>query len=91
MKRVLKWRVPIDGRPHAIGAGKVVHIDTQIQEPPDVVLVWTLETGARAVSPSRQALVVGTGHIEVPDGWKPLGSAKVNSGQIMWHVFGEPQ
>lgn len=83
-RRVLKWAVPVDDRPHEIGAGPVVLV--ACQDGPDVVQVWTDESAGGQVE-TRSARVYGTGQY-VPAGGGHLGS--VTAGSLVWHVFGSP-
>jgi hypothetical protein len=81
--KVLKWQVPLNDLPHAIGVGQVVLVAQQPHGRVDEVQVWTLETGADA---TREVRVFGTGHT-IPDGWEPIGSCLSVDGQFVWHVF----
>lgn len=85
MKRVLKWPVPVDGRPHAVGRGQVAHVGSSPENAgrTDRVDVWTIEDDRSRV-PDRAVQVFGTGH-EVPESAAYLGSVVV--GPLVWHVF----
>jgi hypothetical protein len=83
---VLKWRVPLDDRPHTIGAGQVVLVAQQPDGSNDEVQVWTLEI--RQPGPTREVQVFGTGH-KVPDRLVPVGSCLSADGLFVWHVFAE--
>jgi hypothetical protein len=81
--RVLKWRVPLDTQPHAIGAGQVVLVGQQPGGGSEVQ-VWTLE--ASDSGPTREVQVFGTGH-QIPDDMQPIGSCLSADGWYVWHVF----
>ena len=85
MKRVLKWSVPVDDKPHQIGSGKVVMVACQYG--PESAQVWTEESG---VGYDRQAQVYGTGH-HIPGDWSHLGSAVAADGRLVWHLYAEPE
>lgn len=78
--RVLKWTVPVDDRPHEIGAGKVMHV--ACQSDPTVVQVWTLELGKPQ---TKLAQVFGTGQPLPGSVVGFIGSAL--QGRYVWHVF----
>ncbi len=82
-KRVLKWNVPVDDRPHPTGAGKVLYV--QCQYGPDSVQVWTEESELTAGA-ERQVQVFGTGH-QVPFDAIYLGTAVAMDGALVWHLY----
>jgi len=91
--KILKWTVPVDDKPHSIGAGDVVHVDNQHGELNEVQ-VWTFEDPQ--INPytpynsnHRVVQVFGTGQ-ELPSLSHPLGSAIVAGGQLVWHVVELP-
>lgn len=85
MKRILKWPVAVDDKPHQIGGGPVVHVAIQGDE--YVIQVWTLEDDSPP-DPPRHALVIGTSQ-PVPARWEPIGS--VMAAPFVWHVVRSPQ
>lgn len=85
MRRVLKWDVPVNDQPAAVGSGPVVHIG--VQGDIAVVQIWTDETMPDDVpSVSRMVQVFGTGH-PVPADAVHLGSVVTAGGALVWHVF----
>jgi hypothetical protein len=82
VKRVLKWNVPVDDNPHAIGNGKVVHV--AVQGYPDTVQVWTEEAGDVRVT--RQVQVFGTGQ-ELRGAHGHIGSCLTGGNALVWHVY----
>lgn len=80
--RVLKWSVPVDDRPHPIGAGPVLHV--ACQNGPDSVEVWTLEFDEPG---TQQARVFGTGHPLPGSVEEHLGSTVTADGALVWHLF----
>lgn len=80
MKRVLKWTIPVDDKPHPIGRGRVVHVACLYG--PGQVEVWTEEYGSGVER--RMAQVYGTGHT-FSDGGEVAGSVITDVG-IVWHV-----
>lgn len=97
--RVLKWSVPVDSEPHQIGSGPVMLVACQrhftlahqVAGEPPTVEVWTFENdidvdlGTRG----RWVRVFGTGE-SLPEGTGAgyhLGSALMNGGALVWHVF----
>lgn len=80
-RRILKWPVPVDDRDHPIGAGAVVHVGCQ-GDNPAVVQVWTDEwhSDSPLVTLAR---VYGTGQ-PIPEGDVVVGSVIV--GPLVWHV-----
>ena len=91
MKRVLKWDVPVDDKPHPIGAGPVLHV--ACQSSPYVVQVWTEEEVPDALSaePTRYvvAQVYGTGHTYPGNGFA-VGTAFAGSTGLVWHLVTFP-
>lgn len=93
--RVLRWSVPIDDKPHPIGAGKVVLVATRVGPTPrNVVEVWTEEhlppEWPKVDPPLRTVQVFGTGH-EIPSLFdKHVGSCldAITNGSLVWHVYG---
>ena len=85
-KQVLKWNVPVDDRPHRIGAGEVVHVGCQFG--PESVQVWTEESALTRGS-ERRVRVFGTGQ-KVPFDALHLGSTVTSNGAIVWHLFDVP-
>lgn len=96
--RVLRWVVPVDDKPHPIGAGKVVMVATRVRdgwhEPGHTVEVWTEEhlppEWPKADPPLRTVQVFGTGH-EIPSLFdKHVGSCldAITNGSLVWHVYG---
>lgn len=81
-KRVLKWRVPVDGQAHRIGGGPVALVAWQHHLVTEVV-IWT-EEGDPA--PKRTVRVYGTGH-PIPDTSRHLGSVVIEP--YVWHVYEE--
>lgn len=80
--RVLKWVVPIDGQPHEVGGGDVVHVG--VARPNfDAVTVWTFELPATPALP-RQVQVYATGQ-DVDVRHHHLGSVVVDP--YVWHLF----
>lgn len=81
MTAVLKWPVPVDDRPYAIGGGPVVLV--ACQRGGDSVQVWTLESPGS----QRTVQVFGTGQL-LPENLGPhIGSCMWQSGALVWHVF----
>jgi hypothetical protein len=78
---VLKWPVPVDGQPHAIGGGDVLHVGVQLAVRD--VCVWTLELEATP-APSRNVQVFATGE-PVDVRHRHIGS--VIWDPYVWHVF----
>lgn len=101
MKRILKWTVPVDDRPHLIGGGPVTHVQAHPNSI-DQVDIWTIEDAQHLTEPGgqpclcdgRHVQIVGTGH-HFPDDWTPLGtavtltlvSATVATPAFVWHVL----
>lgn len=88
MKHVLKWDVPLDGRFHDIGRGKIVHVGIQGAHPS--VQVWTEEIIARTGDDEllmREARIYGTGY-DIPDELDHVGT--VLDGLFVWHVYASP-
>lgn len=80
--RVLKWVVPIDGRPHEVGGGDVALV--AVARPDfQAVTVWTLELPATPALP-RQVQVFATGE-PVDTRHRHLGS--VVDDPYVWHLF----
>lgn len=89
MKHVLKWPVRVDGHPHAIGAGPVVHVDVSPNSAAGAFVdVWTEEPddGEQNI-PARVVQVFGTGH-PIPDDATHLGS--VVASPYVWHIYEVP-
>ena len=86
MKQVLKWLVPVDDKAHEIGAGRVIHADTQGGI--DVVCVWTEEDRER---PLKKALatIVGTGHFYEGTAVATV-PLMVGDHPLVWHVVVNP-
>lgn len=82
MKRVLKWRVPVDDASHEIGGGRVVHVDIQ-DGYIETVYVWTEEDDKHPF-PAKFARVFGTGQ-DLGRAHRHLGS--VSAGPFVWHVY----
>lgn len=85
-RRVLKWRIPVDDRPHPIGPGQVLLVACQFG--PEEVQVWTEEDHEPLAAEQRQAIVIGTGQ-RVPDGYEHLGSVIAAGGVLVWHAYAE--
>lgn len=84
--RVLKWVVPVDDEPHAIGQGVPLLVATQNGVTNEVV-VWTnelVDDDLKPVRPPLAAQVFGTGQI-VDAGAHHVGSCV--AGLFVWHVF----
>lgn len=86
MSRVHKWVVPVDDKPHYIGSGRVVHVDSP-RGRIDEVTVWTHEHDPIPGFPDRKDLVqvYGTGQ-ELPPRAIVLGTVVVSNGNLVWHV-----
>jgi hypothetical protein len=82
-RRILKWTIPVDDRDHPVGAGPLVHVDSQ--NDPGVVQVWTDETDAEHVDVT-SARVYATGQ-PLPERDEVLGTALVLDGALVWHVL----
>lgn len=82
MKRILKWNVRIDDKPHEIGQGRVVHVDCQDFH--NSVQVWTEEWEGME-GKTRAAKVVGTGRPFNESG-ECVGSVVTAGGALVWHV-----
>lgn len=85
VRRVLKWNVPVDDKPHPIGRGEVVHVACQFDA--SEVQVWTDEVDGDYPR-QRFAQVHGTGH-PVPADLQHVGSVVAADGHLVWHVFAE--
>lgn len=88
-RRILRWNVFVDDRPHRIGSGRVVLVACRSE--PDVVEVWTDETlpegwPATDCESHRAVQVFGTGHQIPPEAGHVLGSAIAHGGALVWHV-----
>lgn len=81
MRRILKWTVPVDDRPHNIGGGRVVRVDCQYG--PQSVQVWTDELNEDGQA--RLVQVFSTGQPVPATFGEHLGSA-MHSG-LVWHVI----
>lgn len=88
MKRVLKWNVPVDGMPHPIGTGTVVHVECQDPDNAVTVQVWTEEPDVLEQT-HRLVRAYGTGH-PIADDLTHVGSAVTASGALVWHLYGRP-
>ncbi len=88
-RRVLKWPVPVDDRPHLIGTGDIIHVDCQSPTDPSMVTVWTIEPRYVPVRQTRRVQVFGTGQ-PLPYFATHIGSALALRGQIVWHAFELP-
>ena len=86
--RVMRWEVPVDDKFHAIGGGKVLHVDCRSLA---VAEVWTeefvCERPAKMTAPKRAVRAFGTG--------QSLGASMMNlshigsclDGQFVWHLY----
>jgi hypothetical protein len=86
-RRILKWTIPVDDQRHLIGAGPVVHVDSQSDptfHDPGAVQVWTDENDSEHVAPT-SARVYATGQ-PIPEDGEVLGTALVLGGALVWHV-----
>lgn len=98
VRRVLRWEVPVDDNWHTIGGGPVVMTGCRPVLPGVAtprVEVWTEEilsgdwSGAKPLTPARQAAVFGTGRVLDPEASEHLGSvldAALN-GALVWHIY----
>ncbi len=77
-RRILKWAVPVDGKYHVIGSGRVALVACQ---QPRVVSVWTDEVGEAG---PWAAKAYGTGH-PLPVADEHIGSAL--DAPYVWHVL----
>lgn len=82
MRRVLKWKVPVDDEKHPVGSGPVVLVGCQDGDP-STVYVWTEEEEPGA-KPVRNAQVYGTGHT-IPLYGTHAGSTQERG--LVWHVY----
>lgn len=93
-RRILKWPVPVDDKPHLIGSGKVVLVEVQNRYP-ETVYVWTEERGdgEHEATADRAVQVYGTGHL-LPQHAVHLGSVQYplpdGPGQVVWHLYANP-
>lgn len=93
-RRVLRFEIPVDDRPHEIAAGRPVLV-TMYRGPEerfDRVEVW-IETWVPFGWPSREnpekqlVQVFGTGH-RLPDGQiEHMGSCFAADGRLVWHLY----
>lgn len=93
--RILRWKVPVDDRPHPIGRGQACHVAVRpesVRRGLNEVEVWTLEQVPDSF-PScpevfmRQVQVVGTGQ-PLPTGWVfHVGSCLESARPLVWHVI----
>ncbi len=83
-RRVYRWEVPIDDKPHDIGGGPVLHV--ALRGEPDVVHVWTEELPRQESvwHVPRHVQVFGTGH-NLPDGAYHVGSCVAEP--FVWHLY----
>lgn len=82
--RVLKWTVPVNDEPVAIGGGRVVHVGSTHLTRANEIHVWTLEENDH--TPDRLVQVYGTG-MDVPMAYTYLGTTIVANGTFVWHLF----
>lgn len=80
-RRVLKWNVPVDDRPHPIGTGPVVLVACQYG--PESVQVWTEEPTPDVVH-RHEVQVFGTGQ-PLDGAGAHVGSVVI--GSLVWHVY----
>lgn len=84
-RRIIRWDVPVDDQAHVFGlSGAIVHVASRS---PDVVTLWTIDTGG-PTSP-RMFQVVGTGH-PFPAEWQHIGTALAADGALVWHLMELP-
>ena len=85
-RRILRWSIPVDDRPHNIAiSGPVVHVDARSS---DSVEFWTSEVGPPYRRPATFQ-VVATGQT-FPSDWEHVGSVVTAGGALVWHLMRLP-
>ena len=81
--RILRWPVPVDGRPHTVPARIV---GTACREA-DSVDVWAVEDPETdGLLGTVEVTVVGTGH-DYPAHWQHLATVVAPGGTLVWHLM----
>lgn len=86
--RMLKFKVPVDDKPHTVRFnGHIMHVACQGNRP-DEVTFWVMGLSPAVVERERVFRVFGTGQ-PIPHPYRYVGTALYAAGELVWHLCEE--
>ena len=85
-REVLKWRVPVNDRSHALELPHGARILASSAQTPYAVEFWTESLRGDEHVDRRTFRVFGTGQ-SIPPGYNHVSTSLYDNGQLVWHLY----